>query len=177
MWWTRRHVFVIALLFGLPACAASPTPYQPVNDEGGYTEQQLDDTTWRVQFTGNADTPRQTVENYILYRSAEITLAGGYEKFAVINQEVERTVRYRGYGGSPFTGPAWPYWRARPYRYPYWAGYSSPTDFRPIDNYAAYATIRPFTGSSPVQDAVAYDAREVIKNLAPTVTLPQPTDG
>src|SRR5918996_1786794 len=106
----RLSVMVVAVALGLSACAVQPTPYQPLNDAGGYTEQQIDDATWRVRFTGNADTPRETVENYLLYRAAEITLAGGYDKFAVLNQEVERTVRYRAYGGALWPGAVLPSW-------------------------------------------------------------------
>jgi hypothetical protein len=178
----RRHFpFVLSLGLGLAACAIQPTPYQPLNDTGGYdtggyTEQQIDDATWRVQFTGNADTPRETVENYLLYRAAEITLAGGYDKFAVLNQEVERTVRYRAYGGAPGPGPLWSYWRGNRYGSPFGSGYSS-MDYQPIDNYTAHATIRAFAGSPPQQDVTVYDARQVVKNLAPTIVVPQATDG
>ncbi len=60
---------------GLAGCAVAPTPYQP-DSEGA----------------GNARTPRRTVENYLLYRSAEIMLFGGYDKFVFLDKDVERNL-------------------------------------------------------------------------------------
>jgi hypothetical protein len=63
-------------------------PYQPKADRTGYSQQQLDAQTWRVQFSGNINTPRETVENYLLYRSAEIMLFGGYDKFVMLEKHL-----------------------------------------------------------------------------------------
>ena len=90
-----RALSALALVLVLIGCAGKPTPYQPKTDRTGYSQQKLDAQTWRVQFIGNINTPRETVENYLLYRSAEIMLFGGYEKFVMLEKDIERNVEYR----------------------------------------------------------------------------------
>ncbi len=53
----------------LTACTA-PAPYAPREPGGntGYTDQRLDENRYRVTFTGNSVTPRETVEDYLLLR-------------------------------------------------------------------------------------------------------------
>ncbi|MGB1557714.1 MAG: CC0125/CC1285 family lipoprotein, partial [Oceanococcaceae bacterium] len=76
----------------LVACAHTPTPYQPRPDGGqyGYSEQGLEPDRIRVVFRGNTLTARETVENYLLYRAAEVTQQRGYAYFSPMQQEVER---------------------------------------------------------------------------------------
>ena len=72
------RAFPLLLAAGLLAGCMTPTPYAP-RTEGqrtGYTDRALTQTRYRVTFTGNSITPRDTVENYLLLRAAEVTLAG-----------------------------------------------------------------------------------------------------
>ncbi len=91
----------LVLVLVLIGCARKPTPYQPKVDRTGYSQQQLGAQTWRVQFAGNINTPRETVKNYLLYRSAEIMLFGGYEKFVMLERDIERNGEYRDTGYYP----------------------------------------------------------------------------
>lgn len=163
----------------LAACAAEPTPYRPRTDGTGYAEQQLDARTWRVLFTGNASTSRETVEDYLLYRSAEIMRAGGYETFAMLEKDVERTVDTFDIGYGPYDdGRIWPHrGRQDPFAAPRWWRRYGPWRHATLTSYTAYATIRalapaaaegPAPGGAPV-----YDARELIRHLGPTIELPQ----
>ena len=85
---SRLGVVALATL-ALAACAASPTPYQVVGPEGGYDDQQLETNRYRVVFDGNAATPRGTVEDFALYRAAELTLQTGHDYFKVVSKDVE----------------------------------------------------------------------------------------
>src|SRR5437764_369172 len=89
----------------------TPTPYAP-RSEGqatGYTDLALTQTRYRITFTGNSATPRETVEGYLLLRSAEVARAAGSESFMFdtrdtsANTTVSTTpgfnVPYYGYGG------------------------------------------------------------------------------
>ena len=62
----------------LGGCATA-TPYQPLQPgwtaSGGFSERQIEPNRWQVSFSGNSLTSRQTVETYLLFRSAELTLA------------------------------------------------------------------------------------------------------
>ena len=64
---------LLALLV-LVGCA-TPAPYAPRGPgmATGYTDRQLSDNRWRVTFTGNSVTPRETVENDLLLSSLERT--------------------------------------------------------------------------------------------------------
>ena len=161
----------------LSACAAQPTPYQPRDGAYGYSQTQIDGQTWRVEFAGNTDTPRETVENYLLYRAAEIMLFGDHERFVVLEKEVERT---RDYRGDPYPYPynagwglgAWDRNWHRHHGYGLYYGYGAPYTFV-LDSYKAIAVIRIYDGGPPPAGLQVYAAREVIAQLGPTVVLPQ----
>ena len=74
-----------ALLVLLLAGCAVPTPYQPATKGYGYSEQQLESNRYRVTFSGNSVTPRDTVQNYLLYRAAEVTRESGHDYFTVVD--------------------------------------------------------------------------------------------
>lgn len=156
-------LFVLA---GLVACAPNPTPYvAAANNKGyGYSEQQIEQNRWRVSFTGNTDTPRQMVENGLLYRAAQLTKANGYDTFVVVTQDTEPQTRYRstftGYGG----GFGW-------YHHSWWgpgfdSGYS---DSYPITNYQAYADVVMSKGRKDANDIKAFSADEVLAKLGPVI--------
>ena len=71
-----KSLILGASLLVLSACATT-TPYQAASKPGGFdgfSQTLLDDNTARVTFGGNSLTDRETVENYMLYRSAELAL-------------------------------------------------------------------------------------------------------
>ncbi len=157
---------VVALL-GLSACAL-PTLYQPATDGYGFSQQQIEGNRFRVSFSGNSLTARETVENYLLYRAAELTLAQGGDYFVVVNRETEARSEYDtgfgGYGGYGY-GP----WG---HRHSFLgAGTGS---VRAITEYRAYADIVVYRGSKSPTEPNAYDARDVMARLAPTIVRPAP---
>lgn len=168
----------LALLM-LPGCV-EPTYYEPASDGQGYSDQEIAEGRYRVSFSGNSATPRDTVENYLLYRAAEITLASGHDYFLMLEYDVERDVTYHSYADLP-RGPLaygtyygwYPYWDAYdwPFRDPFVAGYADVT-VREIDKYRAYATIAVYSGTPPEDDAKAYGARDVIARLKGTILRP-----
>lgn len=162
-----RALTVLAVALALAACAAQPTPYQPKLDGLGYSQRQIDGRTWRVEFAGNADTPRETVETYLLYRCAEIMRFGGYEKFVILEKDVERDVDYYGTGfGTSFGFGAW-----GPHHHSgIW--YGGPSDYQSVARYRAVATIRAHSGGPPPGNAPVYDANEMIRQLGPKIILP-----
>src|SRR6201994_1755119 len=69
----------LALLAG----CMGPTPYAPRTEGNrtGYTDRALTQTRYRITFTGNSVTPRETVETYLLLRAAEVARAAVYDSF------------------------------------------------------------------------------------------------
>jgi hypothetical protein len=63
--------------------SACTTPYAPSGLTGGFREQKIDETTYRVAFNGNGYTPRDMVWNYWIYRCAELTKSKGFSNFAL----------------------------------------------------------------------------------------------
>lgn len=168
----------------LTACATA-TPYQPnVRGQavsGGFSETRLEADRFQVHFKGNSLTSRDTVERYLLYRAAELTVAQGADWFATVERKTDRRTRTyvdpdpRGlYGGwRPYWryyGPSWG-WRAWDpwYGDPFWA---DRIDVRTVDRYEASAEILIGRGAKPANDTRAFDAREVLANLGPTIVRP-----
>ena len=69
---------VVATALLLAGCM-TPSAYAPrrPGETTGYTDRELAPGRWRVTFTGNSVTPRETVESYLLLRAAEVTRAAG----------------------------------------------------------------------------------------------------
>lgn len=110
-----RLKFASALAAGvlLAACA---TPYQQNGYTGGYTDEKIDETHFRVKFSGNGHTSSDRVWAFWMYRCAELTKEKGYTHFSLhkpgdplVRFESEeparprmRTAVYReGEGGGP----------------------------------------------------------------------------
>lgn len=170
-----------ASLLALAALAgcASPAPYAPraPGQLTGYTDQELTANRYRISFTGNSVTPRETVENYLMLRAAEVSLAAGYDHFVFDTRKTQAhphvTVLddpfgYGGFGPSiyarGFYGPG--YWRFRPrWGYP---GFGPPVDVMVTTNYEAYAEIVLLKPDQVAKEPRAVDAREVIAHLGPS---------
>jgi hypothetical protein len=153
-------VAVLGLL--LAACAGGPTPYQQARDGYGYSEQRIEENRYRVSFAGNSATSRQTVEDYLLYRGAELTVQTGHDWFEVVHRNTMQD--YSSFGGSPQMG----------------LGVGSGGDFGvglsfPVlggggaARYTADMDILVHDGEKPQQNPDAYDAFAVISRLQPKV--------
>lgn len=158
------RTIVASITIAIAAGCATPTPYHPADPQFGYSEQQLEANRFRVSFEGNALTDRETVENYLLYRAAEITLAQGYDYFILARQDIEPQMEV-------FYTRFWDY----PSRwYGYYGYYPGPADVRAETRtrYLAVATILMY-GGKPPDDARAFDARELKRFLGPTIVRPE----
>lgn len=157
---------LIAFLAVLLAACGSPTPYQPALRGGGYAEQQIEANRFRITFAGNALTPRDTVENYLLYRAAELTLANRKDYFVLVREVTEPRTTWRPvYDDLPPTGFSHHRWG--------WDPWYDSAVATPITRYDAYADIVVFAGAKPQDDVRAFDAREVLVRLGPTIVRPQ----
>jgi len=181
----KRLLIIGAAALALSACATA-TPYQPAqpghSQAGGYSEYRVESDRWRVHFAGNSLTSRETVETYLLFRAAELTVQNGYDWFSVVNRQTERDTRYVGtpdpwYSSrfGPYWGPHWRYYRRGAWSTwgPWGSPWGSDFDVREIDRYEADAEIVMGRGRKPA-DPSAFDAREVMTNLGPRIVAPAP---
>ncbi|MBO9601218.1 MAG: hypothetical protein J7496_01785 [Novosphingobium sp.] len=172
----------LAAALALASCA-TPTPYQPLSAStpqrsGGYSEQQLETDKWRVTFSGNTLTARDTVERYLLYRAAELTLAQGNDWFEIVNRYMEHEVRDE-VRPNPFYDPSWDFGGWRPYYHYYahaygwrdWYPYSGEPAFdtRRVEQFEARAEIIMRKGTKPAGDGNLFEARDVLEKLGPGI--------
>jgi hypothetical protein len=185
----------LLLATGLCACV-SPTPYQPAprgpggpSSQGGYSEMRVEPDRWRVTFSGNAVTKRETVEGYLLYRAAELTLQNGYDWFSMVDRQTDHSARtyvdpdpfYSPWYGAGFTywRPAWRYrtrgggvpWRTWDplFGVPFFA---ETVDVHTIESFEASAEIVTHRGAKPADDVRAFDAHAVAEALKPKILYP-----
>jgi hypothetical protein len=153
-------VVVLGLL--LAACAGAPTPYQQARDGYGYSEQQIEENRYRVSFAGNSATSRQTVEDYLLYRGAELSVQTGHDWFEVVDRNPVQ--EHSGYGGSPAVGVGVGGGSdvGVGLSFPVFGGGSS-------GGYTAAMDILVHDGEKPQENPNAYDAFSVISRLQPKI--------
>ncbi|MEO0983050.1 MAG: hypothetical protein AAFX03_10395 [Pseudomonadota bacterium] len=147
----------------LAACATQPTPYQPaqkVNGEG-YSSVKLEEGKHRIAFRGNTSTDLATVENYILLRAAELTVADGLGHFVILDMNDTSNSTFRstgttfgagGFGRRTFFGGG--------------IGTTSATT-RQRRAFAVDVIVQAYPGDKPDDQPEAFNAAEVIENLSP----------
>jgi len=169
----RRSGWAVCLLaLGLLAGCASPAPYAPrrQGEATGYTDRELTANRYRITFTGNAATPRETVENYLLLRAAEVTEAAGFGAFMFDSRDTKADTRYYAEALGP-PGPYFGYWRFRPH----WGydPFGPELDIVQSTRYSAFAEIVLLTPEQAAHETRAVNAREIIAHLGPP---PPPRD-
>ncbi len=162
----KFYLFCI-VTFAILGCA-TPTPYQEATSFGmGYKDQKLDGEKYRVSFKGNRITERETVETYLIFRAAEITLKEGFDYFTMIQWNTDRYSQVESI--SPVV---YGYYGQNTQIFPYYV-YGSPPMVRggTMENveYEAVAFIN--MAKVPPQDKKEnyYKASEIIKNLNPKI--------
>lgn len=185
---TRALMGALAGAVLMAGCVTTaPTPYAPATEShGGYSGQELEDDRVRLSFAGNASTSRETVENALLARAAEVTLHKGFDHFIVTEKDTERFTRHdvaqprmsfafmHGFGSRCCRGP----YSSFGYRYgfspwsPFW--YDPPRPVATAHRYTARAVIVMGLGAPPDGAVDAYDARAVMARLGPTLVRPAP---
>jgi hypothetical protein len=175
----RGRALPLTLAACLLAGCTTPTPYAPriEGQKTGYTDRALTQNRYRVTFTGNTVTPRETVESYLLLRAAEVTRAAGYSSFMF---DTRNTKADHSYQTVPY-GPPGPYWGGgwgRRGGFGYWGGwgfaYDPMVDVVVRTNYEAYAEIVLLTPEQAAKEPRAINAADVISHIGPDAA-PKPS--
>lgn len=167
----------LTVLLILGGCA-TPAPYAPRTHgtSTGYTDRQLSQNRFRVTFTGNTVTSRETVENYLLLRAAEVTLAAGYDRFVFDTRNTRAQTTYTAIPEGP-VGPYHYYGFGRGYWRGFWGpgfGFEPDVDIITRTRYEAYAEIVLLTPEQAAKEPRAIDAHDVIQRLRPETAPPPP---
>lgn len=191
-----RKVLIAALASTtlLVAGCATETTYHPAVGRGfdrtGFSDHQIEPDRYAVTFAGNTVTSRETVEKYLLFRAAQLTLERGYDYFVMANRDTDRQQQiystpgfggyggYNGFGFGGFWGPSWRYY-GRGYGWRSWDPFlggpfwGDTTDIHSVDRFEATAEIVMRHGPIPKDNLRAFNARAVVSSIGPTVVLPQ----
>jgi len=170
-----RTIICLAAAASLGACATA-TPYQSAESSAyGYEETAIERDRYLVSFSGNSLTERETVETYLLFRAAELTLERGYDHFTIVRRDTETDRRFVGTTRDPFHSS---YGFGYRYYHPVygWYGWRDPfwndVNVREVTRYEAQAEIVFGRGRAP-DSPDAFEAREVTANLGPGIVRPQ----
>ena len=160
-------------LLVLSACAG-PAAYAPrlPGQSTGYTDRQLTPNRYRVTFAGNSATPREQVEDALLRRSSEVTLAAGYTHFLFDTRDTSASTRYDAIPEPRPFGGGFGYWRFRP-RWGY-DPFGPEVDIVATTRYEAYAEIVLLNDADAAHEPRAVDARAVIARVTPAPSNDQP---
>ncbi len=79
---------MIVLLFFIVGCIRA-TPYQKMSQGSsccGYKDQHLKGNIYKVTFTGNVMTARETVTKYAYQRAGEVCKENGYRNYKILSE-------------------------------------------------------------------------------------------
>lgn len=78
----KIHWLILLVSLFMAGCA---TTYNKESFTGGYSVIQLSEDVYKITFSGNAYIGRETVAEYCLLRSSEITIEKGFNYFTLID--------------------------------------------------------------------------------------------
>jgi hypothetical protein len=165
-----RLVFAVAGLTWVSACAPEIPYFGPKDADHptGYTDEKLDQNRFRVTYSGSSATNRETVENFLLLRAAQVTRQAGSNFFMFDMRDTKTHTTYfseiPGWAGPPYYGWYWHNWA--------YAGFDNEVESRPITRYQAYAEIIVLTDAQAAKEPRAIDAQSIILHLGPTAMPP-----
>lgn len=68
----HMRIFTILMIFIVASCSTSPTPYAPMKDKQGYSDQTIDSDLRMASFQGNSATKKDAAELFAKYRAIQI---------------------------------------------------------------------------------------------------------
>lgn len=169
---SKAYIALISLLV-LQSCAADYGPEETFGGItiNGYKDALMDADTVIVTFDGNRSNSSHTLNSYVLYRAAEITIQNGYDHFIILsmsNSSMNVEVTSRGTTHFATIPP-----KVYPVVYNSTKIESTRTTqsntYDPTavnKNHSITAVIKMFKGN-PRNFRNAYDARDVIAHLGP----------
>jgi hypothetical protein len=155
---------LLPLSIALLLCSCSTKYSSMSTDNGmGYWERPIDSTTWEVRFIANKGTEMPLVNRYVLYRSAELTSARGFDYFVVLDYSNSTSGSFLGdvnVHPAVNSSPCIPI--------PPLAAPGPTVSFDP-GTHAAVVTMRMYHGNCPTNDLHDYDAKFVISSMGPSI--------
>ncbi len=151
-----RLIVAGGLALALAACA---TRYQEMGATGGVTAAPITDDLVRISARGNLYTDTNTLQDFVLFKAAETTIAAGRTHFVVVGKE--------GSGGrGGLTSPAALGGGER-----IGTGLLTPIKRDPREDLMIRLLPK---DADPEERAQALDARQIVANVGPRLARPEP---
>lgn len=149
------------LMMAAAMLAGCATPYQDMGMRGGVAAAPITDDLWRITARGNLHTGAETIQDHVLLKAAETTLAAGRSHFVIVGKSSSSTHVGGLYGGLTLgTGSEQ-------------SGYGLFSANRREIGEDLMIRLLPKTASAQ-EKAEALDARQLVANIGPRVTRPEP---
>ncbi|HET7315188.1 CC0125/CC1285 family lipoprotein [Salinisphaera sp.] len=155
-----RFIGLTALVALLAGCASGPV-YRPAAQPGdyGYRDTMLTHQHYRVSFSGGYGTARETVDNFALFRAAQVALSHGADHFRVVSWHTSPITESTAFGPTASIGYGYPLWSTG---FGYSTGSVSRTRYESVLQIQIGADV-------PDQGPHIYNARQIKQNLSPEV--------
>ncbi len=85
----KKILLILSICLFLVSCR---TPYQSTGFTGGFSETQLSENMFKVNFRGSGFTSRERVNDFNLLRCAELTKQNDYNYFVIIGNSEHTNV-------------------------------------------------------------------------------------
>jgi hypothetical protein len=90
--WAMRYLWVGCLIVAAVGLGGCATKYQDMGFSGGVAAEPVMTDTYRILARGNGYTAAARVEDFVLLKAAETTIAAGGSHFVVVNQNNQTNV-------------------------------------------------------------------------------------
>lgn len=164
-----RAILLALAALSLAACASAAPTYAPALSPGapGYSELRIERDRYRVTYRAAAPADARLVQDFALFRAAQLTLENGYDWFVIDDRSLDERLDAGGPRASIGVGGG-SYGRRSGVGVGVGIGFPLGRPREP-EATAASLNIRLGRGPRPA-DANAYDAREVARALNPAST-------
>lgn len=159
----NRNILILLIGSALLAACASGPAYRPAveADDYGYRDTLLTSDRYRVSFAGDYSMARETVENFALFRAANVAVNRGATRFRINSRETSPVTSNSGGGARTSVGYG--------FGFPYWGtgiGYSTGGASR-----TRYETVLEIQVGDAIPETGPdiYDATELKRNLSSAV--------
>lgn len=87
-WCFRVLAALVPVVLFITACGTTPYRLAASPDDEGYSDTQVQSDTFRVNFKGDHDMPKERAYDFVLLRAAEVAREHNFSFFAIMNPAV-----------------------------------------------------------------------------------------
>ena len=152
----KKIIYLFVMLILISGCA---TGYHKIGYTGGFSETKIQDGIYKVRFSGNSKCEMGRAEDFVLLRSAEVTLENSYKYFVIVDEK-------SGTKSGVYTTPA----TAQTYGTSYGGVYQGTTTIAGGETFSyskprIEKTIKCFKENPENISTIVYDAEQVKNNI------------